>query len=107
MDEAPSMKSMNALEDLLEGSQSYWWGREKLSESGAGERCVNDGNPFWSGLERIAFILLIYWTAKPRILALVLDVTKPEDLWLWEKCVSNYNSCGASRRQTYMNWKSL
>jgi len=28
----PQYEEMNALEDLLEGSQLYWWGREKFSE---------------------------------------------------------------------------
>jgi len=51
MDEARSMKSMDALEDLLEGSQPHWLGREKLGESGAGERGVNDGNTFWRALK--------------------------------------------------------
>lgn len=76
----------------MEGSQLRWLGREKLSESGAGERGVNDGNPFWPSFERIAFILLICGTGKPWILTLILDVTKLEDLRLWEKSVSNYNS---------------
>lgn len=76
----------------MEGSQPYWLGREKLSESGVGKRGINDGNPFWSGFERIAFILLIYGTGKPWILTLILDVTKLEDLRLRGKCVSNYKS---------------
>jgi len=82
MDKALNMKSVDALQDLLEGCKSYWLRREKFGERGAGERGVNYGNPFWSSSELIAFILLICWTCKPWILALVLDIPESEDLWL-------------------------
>jgi hypothetical protein len=52
------MKSVNTLEDLLEGSKLYWSRQEIFHESGLDKRGINDGNPFWSGFEAIVFILL-------------------------------------------------
>jgi hypothetical protein len=80
MDKALSVKSMDALQDLLEGRQSNGLRREIFGKRSTGERGINDGKPFWSSSELMAFILLICWCCKPRILALVLDIPK------WRSC---------------------